>query len=194
MAVAKIKDLGPCLLIAMPQLQDPNFVQTTTLLSEFNQDGALGFILNRPLNVRLSDYLEGDLKDGEIGQLEGVCAYWGGPMQADRGFVLHEDESLAEESVQIARGLYMSGSTNVLMSLAKRRLEPGAKRFKLFLGYAGWGPKQLEVEISQTSWLTSPIDRDLAFSSAARDIWRDSFVKIGVDPNQLAATPQDLAN
>ena len=194
MPESAIQNLGPCLLIAMPQLQDPNFTQTTTLLSEFNQDGALGFILNRPLNVQLSEHLEAELAPGDPSLLEGVQAYWGGPVQADRGFVLHEDPGLASESVQIAPQLYMSGSTQVLMNLARRKNDPTSSRFKLFLGYAGWGPKQLETEISQTTWITAPIDRELTFSDQTDDLWQQSFKSLGVDPNKLAMTPQDFAN
>lgn len=177
----------------MPQLIDPNFHQTTSLISEFNEHGAMAFVLNRPMGVSIASLLE-DAYEGDLSVLANTNAFWGGPIQNDRGFVVHEDPSLEKESMKITKDLYVSGTTETLVHLAKKTTEPNAPRFRLFLGYAGWGPKQLELEIAQTSWITGAIQKDLLFQTSPEVIWKESFERIGVDPNKLVSTPQGFAN
>lgn len=182
-----IPKLGPCLLVAMPQLQDPNFHQTTSLISEFNENGAMAFVLNRPMNVSIASLLE-DTYDGDVSKLHTVFAYWGGPIQNDRGFVVHEDPSLEKDSVKITKDLFVSGTTETLIYLAEKTGQPNAPRFRLFLGYAGWGPAQLEAEIAQASWLTESIDKNVVFQHSTEGMWKNSFDRMGIDPNKLAVS------
>ncbi|MFH1262853.1 MAG: YqgE/AlgH family protein [Pseudomonadota bacterium] len=180
-----------CLLIAMPQLADPNFFRTTSLLSEFTKEGAMGVILNRPLGISVTQLVH----DGK--PIEGpstIQAYWGGPVQNERGFVVHESLSLASQGLEIESGLFLSGSSEVLRALMEEQKNPNPPRFRLFLGYAGWGAGQLEQEIAAASWLTAPIDRELIFDSAAQTLWTRSIQKLGVDVSALASVPQGEAN
>ncbi|MCB0307920.1 MAG: YqgE/AlgH family protein [Bdellovibrionales bacterium] len=201
MKPTKISRMGPCLLISMPQLQDPNFSQTTSLLSEFGQNGAMGFVLNRPLGASISHLME-DFKSKHVDQLDDLQAFWGGPIQNDRGFIIHEDTDLAKDSIRISEHLYISSTSEILIHLLEKQTEkqtehqtlPNRSRFRLFLGYSGWGPKQLESEIAQSSWITAPLDENLIFDTPPNQIWKKSFENIGVDPNKLASSPQSEAN
>ena len=180
-----------CLLIAMPQLQDPNFSQTTSLLSEFNQEGAMGLVLNRPLNITLDQLLS----DEEKPKLKiSVRTYWGGPVQNQVGWILHEDESLASESLLIEPKLFLTSSPNALQRLVEGAGQEGAPRFRFYLGYAGWGQGQLEQEMAAASWVTTPINRDLVFDDDPSSLWARSLQAIGVDPMKLSAQPQTAAN
>ena len=175
------------LLISMPQLRDPYFSQTTTLLTEFNEDGAMGLILNRPLGVNLTHIMG---TEAPTEKEKAVKVYWGGPVQTDRGWILHEDSMLSKDSVEIEEGLFLSSSEETLQKMIDTRGEPGASRFRFFLGYAGWGPGQLEQEMAASSWITAPIDRTLIFDPKSKSTWERSFVTLGIDPHSLASTPQ----
>ncbi|MFH1017702.1 MAG: YqgE/AlgH family protein [Pseudomonadota bacterium] len=177
-----------CILISMPSLLDPNFHQTASLISEFNKDGAMGVVLNRPLNISLTQILDAAL------QLPGepVKVFWGGPVQNDRGWIVHEDASLAGESLQIEPGLFLSSSLSALQRLAENRQQPNPPRFRFFLGYAGWGAGQLEKEMAASSWVTAPLKRDLIFDSSPETLWERSLHSIGVNPMQLASAPDSM--
>jgi putative transcriptional regulator len=180
-----------CLLIAMPQLMDPNFFHTTSLLSEFTKEGAMGVVLNRPLGVSVSQLMhEGKPIDGP----PDIQAHWGGPVQNERGFVIHESALLASQSLEIEPGLYLTGSSDALRQLMEEQKGPKPARFRLFLGYAGWGPGQLEKEIAAASWITSPVDREFIFDAAPPTIWTRSIAKLGIDLNALTSVPQGEAN
>ncbi len=180
-----------CLLIAMPQLVDPNFFHTTSLLSEFTKEGAMGIVLNRPLGIPVGQLLA---QGKPLGSDRKVEAFWGGPVQNERGFVVHETVSLASEGIEVEPGLFVSGSAEVLRNLLETQTRPEPPRFRLFLGYAGWGPGQLEREIAAASWLTAPIDRNLIFDTDAATLWARSIAKLGIDPTSLASVPQGEAN
>jgi putative transcriptional regulator len=180
-----------CLLIAMPQLADPNFFRTTSLLSEFTKEGAMGVILNRPLGIPVTQLMhEGKPIEGP----KDIQAFWGGPVQNERGFVLHENEALAAASVEIETGLYLTGSSEALRHLMEAQSQPSPPRFRLFLGYAGWGPGQLEKEIAAASWLTAPVEKEYIFDATPATLWTRSIERIGVNPNALASVPQGEAN
>lgn len=191
MSKTQEKECRSCLLISMPQLLDPNFFHTTSLLSEFTSEGAMGVVLNRPLDITLDQLLS---KDKKITEKSTIYAYWGGPVQNERGFIVHEDESFATEGLTIAPGLYLSGSSETLEKLVTAPTANSKKRFRLFLGYAGWGPGQLEREIAESSWITAPIDHDLIFASSHENLWEKSMAKLGIDPSKLAASPQTQAH
>ena len=180
-----------CFLIAMPQLQDPNFFQTTTLLAAFTTDGAMGVILNRPLQIALSDIAD---KNTPVKEGTSIQVFWGGPVENNRGWIIHEDSSLAAQSMLLEPGLYLSSSTEAWKKMIEVDRQPNAPRFRFFLGYSGWGPGQLEKEIASSSWVTSPVSRNFIFDSSPQTLWRRSLESIGVDPMRLASTPQSQAH
>jgi len=180
------------MLIAMPQLQDPYFSHTTTLITEFSTEGAMGVVLNRRLDLNLEKLMDKNLK---LASLDDVHTYWGGPVQNERGLVIHEDDQLESDSVKITDQLYISGSTDALKILVENKTNnPAAPSFRLYLGYAGWGPGQLEKEIAGASWVMTPLDRGLIFDSTTDTLWKRSLTKIGVDPAHLAAAPHTQAH
>lgn len=180
-----------CFLISMPQLADPNFFQTTSLLSEFTSEGAMGVVLNRPLGIPMSQLVH---EGAPIESPPDLQTFWGGPVQNERGFVVHENEAYAEEGAEIEKGLYLTGSSEILRKLIQEQAESKASRFRLFLGYAGWGPGQLEKEISDSSWITAPLNRELIFDTTPKTLWTRSIATLGIDPNALTSVPQGEAN
>jgi putative transcriptional regulator len=151
-------------LVAMPSLLDSNFNHTVTLLCEHNEQGALGLIINRPTDLKLTDMLE-HMKLGHAA-LAGAShiVYWGGPVQQERGFVVHAGPGKWES---IGRG-------------------EGPEKFFVALGYAGWAAGQLEHEILENSWLNTPVNRPILFDTPASSRWQAATRLLGVDVTQLA--------
>ena len=159
-------------LIAMPHMADPHFAQTVTYLVEHNEQGAMGLVINRPSGLHLTDILEQlrpDQPCAERCQLQPVFS--GGPVQTERGFVLHEpivaeglkpDESIYASTLTVPGGLEMTTSKDVLEALSSGG---GPRRVLVTLGYSSWGEGQLESEIAGNSWLTVDADADVIFDA-----------------------------
>ena len=168
-------------LVAMPGLEDENFSHTVTLLCEHNDKGALGLVINRPTDLSLRDML--DHMELQHGSLEGnPIVHWGGPVQPERGFVVHTGPNTWESSLQIAENLYITTSRDVLTAIGQGR---GPREFFVALGYAGWQAGQLEGEILHNSWLNTPADRAILFTMPAEQRWQAATKLLGVDVIQL---------
>lgn len=173
--------LAPGFLIAVPQLLDPNFRQSVVLLLEQNDDGALGLVVNRvsPLLVR-------DLcRDHEMpysGE-PGKKVRCGGPVQPEHGLVLYANEHEDPEGRPVVDGLHVSASRATLGRLCK--LPHG--RFECYSGYAGWGPGQLESELSEGAWVTAPADPPTVFDLPPDQAWELCLRAQGIDPAALVA-------
>jgi putative transcriptional regulator len=173
------------ILVAMPTLADPNFAQTVILICAHSADGAMGIILNRSLE---RPSFEGLLQQLEIAPLPPqrdvrLCA--GGPVETVRGFVVHTTDWMADGTVRVDEGLGLTTSLDVLKAIAQGQ---GPRECLLALGYAGWGPGQLEVEFGQNSWLTVPADEALVFFGNNETRWRRALQKLHVDPALLSPT------
>lgn len=170
-------------LIAMPQLADPNFHQTATYICEHNQEGAMGLIVNRPLNIQLTDVLE----QMEIIATDPACAntpvFYGGPVQVERGFILHSPATAWESTVAVTDNLAITTSRDILVDIAEGR---GPTQYLVTLGYAGWGAGQLEAELGQNAWLSGPADPAILFDVAVEDRWKRAAQDLGVDLNLLS--------
>ncbi|MCO3059571.1 YqgE/AlgH family protein [Pseudomonas aeruginosa] len=142
-------------LIAMPHMADPNFAQTVTYLVEHNEQGAMGLVINRPSGLNLAEVLE-QLKPDALppARCQHIEIYNGGPVQTDRGFVLHPS-GLAYQSTLELGELAMSTSQDVLFAIAAGT---GPEKSLISLGYAGWEAGQLETELSDNAWLTCPAE------------------------------------
>ena|ERR1043166_6361662 len=173
------KPNSQCLLIAMPTLIDPFFGRTTTLLHSFTKEGAMGFILNRPLKLHMSQLL-----GKEIPKDFNAPIYWGGPVQPERGWILHREPALEKESISVAPGLFLTSSDQALQTLTATSIQQNL--YRMFLGYAGWDEGQLEKEMSESSWVTAPIQSDFVFDLNPETIWERSLQSIGVSPDHLA--------
>ncbi|HDP89314.1 MAG TPA: YqgE/AlgH family protein, partial [Thioalkalivibrio sp.] len=169
-------------LIAMPALADPNFFRSVTLICEHNADGALGIVINQPTDIRLGellDHLEIATAREDIAALP---VYSGGPVEMERGFVLHQPVGTWEGSLQITDQLALTTSSDILRALAEGR---GPEHVLVALGYAGWGPGQLEQEMADNAWLTSPASLDILFETPADQRWRAAARQLGIDLDLL---------
>ncbi len=166
------------LLIAMPSMADPNFARTVTLLCQHDAGGALGIVVNRLAPLTVGDVL------GQLGleslnpAITTAPVYLGGPVQPERGFVLHDGDTGYDSTLAIAQGLWLTTSRDVLAALAAGR---GPRRALLALGYAGWGAGQLEAELRDNAWLTVEADHDLIFDLPAESRWEAAARLVGVD-------------
>jgi len=173
------------LLIAMPSMEDPNFSRTVTLICEHNQDGAMGIIINQPTTLFVDEILCNlETYEAQIGNTEEESAnsnepvYAGGPVQVDRGFILHDSDKQWDSTHIIDNNLSLTTSEDILIAMAQGK---GPKNALVALGYAGWGAGQLEEEISANSWLTAPYEADIIFDTPIEKRWLSAATKIGVD-------------
>jgi len=169
-----VSDLAPGILIAVPQLDDPNFARSVVLLIEHNDSGAMGIVFNRPSDIALR----------EIGKEHGMDvhagagnAFIGGPVQRERGFLVHRRPEVAD-SVHLQEDVFLSVSTDALRALLSG--DPAA--YRLCLGYAGWGPGQLEREMVSGGWLNSSISARRIFDTPSDKIWDAVIRDLGIDP------------
>jgi putative transcriptional regulator len=170
-------------LIAMPQLDDPNFHHTTTYICEHNEEGAMGLVINRPLELNILDVLEQmeiEVKDHDLGN---IPVFHGGPVQEERGFVLHRPAMLWESTVVITEQLAITTSKDILVEIANGN---GPAQYLITLGYAGWGAGQLEHELAENAWLTGPADLSVLFDEPVENRWARAAEIIGVDLNLLS--------
>jgi len=184
---AMTDQLAPGFLIAVPQLLDPNFRQSVILLLEQNDDGALGVVVNHESPLRLQELCE----DHEMAYSGDPAkrVRRGGPVQPEQGLVLFGDEHDDPEGRTVVNGVQVSASKETLGRLCNE----GGERFHCFSGYAGWGPGQLEREISDGSWVTAPIEASLLFDTEPSEMWRECFSSIGIDPAALVASSGEEA-
>ena len=169
-----MSDLAPGILIAVPQLEDPNFSRSVVLLIEHNESGAMGVVFNRPSDIALKDI--GSEHEMEVHAAAGN-AYIGGPVQRERGFLVHRRVEVAD-SVHLHEDVYLSVSTDALRMLLAG--DPAA--YRLCLGYAGWGPGQLEREMVGGGWLNSNISSKRIFDTPVDKIWDAVIRDLGIDP------------
>jgi putative transcriptional regulator len=176
-------DLTNQFLIAMPSLQDMNFSQTVTYICEHNEEGAMGIVVNRPTNLLLHDILE-QLEINDINlEAREESIYIGGPVQPERGFVLHHDDSSWDSTLKVTSELSVTTSRDILESIAAGR---GPNSHLVALGYAGWDSGQLEEEISANSWLNGPADTQIIFSTPPELRWKAAAKLLGVDMDLIS--------
>jgi putative transcriptional regulator len=169
-------------LIAMPALADPNFARTVTLICEHSADGAMGLVINRVTELHLRDILE-QLEIASTSPLASLPVYLGGPVQNNRGFVVHEPLGSWDSTLPVTETIGVSTSRDILDAIAHDR---GPDHCLITLGYAGWGAGQLEREISENAWLSVPARRDILFDLAPEQRWRAAAGLVGVDLNMLS--------
>lgn len=166
------------LLIAMPAMTDPNFRQTVTYICEHSEHGALGLVINRPLDIdlgRIFEQLSMSNADEELASTPILC---GGPVQTERGFVIHESGEEWETSASITDTIHVTTSQDILTSMAAGN---GPTRAMVALGYAGWGAGQLEFEMSENAWLSVPANSQILFDIPFEDRWKEAAGLLGVD-------------
>ena len=171
-------------LVAMPSMEDEHFNHTVSLLCEHNDKGAVGLVINRPTDLVLTAMLEQmGLTHDKIGADQPI--YWGGPVQPERGFVVHREPGGWESCLQVQDDLYITTSRDILTAIGAGE---GPKEYLVTLGYAGWGAGQLEDEIMLNSWLNTPVDSAVLFNLPPRDRWQAATRLLGVDVTQFTGT------
>jgi len=170
-------------LVAMPSLEDENFTHTVSLLCEHNDDGAIGLVINRPTDLKLSEMMD-QMELEHEGLADEAIVFWGGPVQPERGFVVHRQPGGWESSMEVSNGLYITTSRDILRAIG---LGEGPHDYIVVLGYAGWGAGQLESEILHNAWLNTPVDEQILFKTPVRDRWQAATRLLGVDVTQLAS-------
>lgn len=174
-------------LIAMPALNDPNFFHTVTYICEHSDKGARGIVINRPIEMQLFDIFEHmDIKqDQQASNNANQPVYNGGPVEEDRGFVLHDFSKAWDSTLKITDTLAITTSRDILEAIAHNE---GPGRSLVALGYAGWGEGQLEQEMADNTWLSGPADKNILFSLPAEQRWEAAARSIGVDLNLLSSS------
>ena len=171
------------LLVAMPSMQDPRFARSVICLCAHSSDGAMGIVLNKPLDSLTFDDLLKQLDLDPIPPQRRIRLMAGGPVENGRGFVLHTTDWATEGSLAVQPGLALTASVDILKAIAGGG---GPREGVLALGYAGWGPGQLESEIQQNAWLSVPADERLLFGAAPDTLWREALAKLHIDPALLS--------
>jgi putative transcriptional regulator len=170
-------------LIAMPSMVDPNFAKSLTYICEHNDQGALGVVVNRPIDMTLRtlfDQIDIPLHDDARGRLP---VYFGGPVQVDRGFVLHRPPGEWQSTLSINAQIGLTTSRDILQAVGEGR---GPERILVSLGYAGWAPGQLEQELTQNAWLTVGASLDVIFDLPAEQRLSAAMSLLGVDLTRLS--------
>ncbi|SME94572.1 putative transcriptional regulator [Tistlia consotensis] len=170
------------LLIAMPSMQDPWFERSVVYLCAHSEEWAMGLVLNRLVeSLSFPDLLE--QLGIESATERAIRVHFGGPVETGRGFVLHSTEYLQDSSLQIDDGVALTATVDILRDIAHDR---GPRRHLLALGYAGWGPGQLDQEIQANGWLIVDPDETLLFDSDLEGKWQKAVDKIGLDVAKLS--------
>ena len=175
--------LGGQVLIAMPSLQDPRFARTVICLCAHSPDGAMGIVLNKPLEGLSFDELLKQLGLQPVPPQRRIRLFQGGPVEGGRGFVLHTLDWSNDQSLRVAEDLALTASVDILSAIAGGG---GPREGILALGYAGWGPGQLEDEIQANAWLSVTPDEALLFGDDGDRKWLQAMAKLKVDPALLS--------
>ncbi len=172
-------------LMAMPLLVDHNFYQTVTCICEYTPAGAVGIVINRVHPSLSGEDIFNELEIESIYGAESIPIHIGGPVHIGEIFVLHGSPFGWEGCFMITSNLAMSNTRDILEAVAMGR---GPKSFIVALGCAGWGPGQLESEIKENAWLTSPVFEEILFDMPIEERWEEAIKKVGVDPAMLLNT------
>lgn len=169
-------------LIALPGMQDPSFAHSVTYICEHSPQGAMGVVINRPLNLTLADVFE-QLQLPDPHKHADTAVLVGGPISRERGFVLHpQDNREWQSSLRVSDTVSLTASRDILESLAAGE---GPENAQFILGYAGWGAGQLEDELTENGWLTLPADTATIFHTPIDQRWAAAARPLGVDLNLI---------
>ena len=180
-------DLTNQFLIAMPGMADDSFAGSVIYLCEHTQSGALGLVINKPIDIKLKNLFEKVELSLDREELADLPVYFGGPVQTERGFVLHESQGVEggtySSTMSIPGGLEMTTSKDVLEALSSGA---GPKKILVTLGYSGWEAGQLEDEIGRNGWLTVDADPIVIFDTPIEKRYDRALSLLGFDPRMLS--------
>jgi putative transcriptional regulator len=171
-------------LIAMPAMQDPNFSRTLTFVCEHNEQGALGIVVNRPIDVTLATLFRQVEIPLERSPLAEQPVYYGGPVKLEHGFVLHRPLGEWKSTLPVGDGeVGLTTSRDILEAMAGGQ---GPREQIVALGYAGWAPGQLEQELADNGWLTVPANLEILFNMPPESRYDAAMLSLGVTPGNLS--------
>ena len=170
----EIASLAGQLLIASPNIGDPRFAHTVILMVKHDKDGAFGITINRPVGEKsIASLLEAPGED--VSDIEGTLrVFAGGPVQPELGFVVHSREYRRDETIEVNGHLAVTASRQILRDIGHKR---GPEKSLFALGYAGWGPGQLEGELARHDWFTAPEEPKLIFDDDRANLWDDAMAR-----------------
>jgi putative transcriptional regulator len=173
---------APILLLSMPQLNDPNFSRTVVLLCDYTEEGAFGLIVNR----RMTEPASSMVRTEPAVKVDPNVRLWvGGPVDPQRTWLLMSDaQGPDDEQRQICPGVVLSVSHELTLQLLQA---PPRSQARVVVGYASWGPGQLDDEIAESSWLTMDVDPSLIFHTPPDQMWEIALRRLGTEPSKLAA-------
>jgi putative transcriptional regulator len=171
-------------LIAMPDMEDSRFSETVTYIVKHDAEGAVGLVINKPLELSLTQLLQ----EINLPILKGIDepempVLYGGPVSSEAGFVLHHERGEWNSSLEVEDGLCVTSSRDILDAIAQGK---GPKNYLVLLGYAGWSAGQLEKEMAENAWLVCPADNSLLFELPFEDRWQAAAARIGVNLTLLS--------
>jgi putative transcriptional regulator len=171
------------LLVAMPQMRDPRFARSVIYMCAHSADGAMGLVVNRRVGSITFDDLLQQLNIGPNKRHDEIRVHFGGPVEQGRGFVLHSSDYLQTGSLRVDDQVALTATLDILKEMAAGG---GPRKSLLALGYAGWGPGQLDAEIQANGWLSVSSDEALVFDADLDHKWERAIGKIGIDFSQLS--------
>ncbi len=172
---------APILLLSMPQMADPNFARTVVLLCDYTEEGAFGLVVNRRMKEPASKLV----RTQPAVTVDPELRLWvGGPIDPQRTWLLlAQAQGPDDEQRQICPGVVLSVSHELTLQLLQS--PPSASQARVIIGYASWGPGQLEDEIAESSWLTMDVDPALIFQTPPDQMWEAALRRLGTDPSGL---------
>jgi putative transcriptional regulator len=171
------------LLIAMPQMEDPRFVRSVIYVCAHTNDGAMGLVINRQIeSISFPDLLKQLNIDGAATGDE-IRVMFGGPVETGRGFVLHSPDYKQDSTLRVGHDVCLTATMEILRDIANG---DGPRQSFLALGYAGWGPGQLDSELQSNGWLVAPADDALIFGSDVASKWNGALAKLGISAGLLS--------
>ena len=177
-------DLTGQFLIAMPGLSGEPFERSVCFICQYDQQGALGMIINRSNDLRLGEILEQTSIEPVSEEIANLGVYTGGPVNSGRCLIVHQPIGNWAATLQVNDQIGVTGSSDILEAIAAGE---GPEQFLVCLGYAGWGPGQLDQEMLDNSWLTGPASAAVMFDTPARGRWRAAMAMLGIDPDRLSS-------
>jgi len=171
------------LLVAMPGMPDPRFSKAVIYVCAHNEDGAMGLVINQAMeDISLSELLE-QLGIAAVPAADAISVQFGGPVEQGRGFVLHSPDYVHDSTLVVDGQVALTGTVDILQAIAEGS---GPAKSILALGYAGWGPGQLDSEILENGWLSVEADPDLVFAGDLDAKWQSALTKLGIDLSLLS--------
>ena len=170
-------------LIAMPAMSDPYFAKSLVYICEHNEQGAMGIVVNRPIEMTIGNLFEKIDMRLDFGDIAAQPVYFGGPVQLDRGFVLHRPGGHWQSTLAVGNDIGLTSSRDVLEAIGAHGLP---NEIIVTLGYAGWGAGQLENEMAQNAWLSVPAEHDILFRQPFEERLPAALQKLGISFSQLS--------